>query len=153
MHFPPAPFPRIRDLTFLSSVKAFFPASSPPSCVIAPGWHYPFPGPLAAVMTIFGFLQLHTTPRARRMSHIPSNLHYDLFSRETKHHWIQYPGSPWSLFLICTVRLETPPWSPLNNKPHTNLQTKFSFSVFCPVFPEMLFSQQAHNSPRSQPSF
>jgi len=86
-------------------------------------------------------------PRASTTSHIISTLRYDISSK------LKSVNSLSRLLPVCTVTLRTPPWSPLNSNVHTKLQTRFNFSVFCPAFPEVVFSQQAHNSLRFQPSF
>lgn len=130
-----------------SQPKLFFPASSPLFCVITHGWYYPFPVPLAAVITIFTIFATVTAPRASTTSHIISTLRYDISSK------LKSVNSLSRLLPVCTVTLRTPPWSPLNSNVHTKLQTRFNFSVFCPAFPEVVFSQQAHNSLRFQPSF
>lgn len=131
--------------------QSFFPVAwSPLSFVTA---HYPFPAPLATAIAIFAFFCNYIPHTVQAECHIfPVISNKAFFSKKIKDPWIHYPGSSWSLFLICFARPKTSPWGPLNNNPNTKLQTRFNFNIFCPVFPEMLFSQRAYNSPRSQPS-
>lgn len=85
--------------------------------------------------------------RGSTTSHTISTLCYDIFSK------LKSTSSLSSLLLVCIKTPKMPPWSPLDSNICTKHQTGFNFSVFCPAFPEVLFSQQAHNSPRFQPSF
>lgn len=122
----------IRYLTSVFPSKLFSLALSLLFCIIDHDWHYPFPAALLQYLPFFFFSSKCIPHSGQAECHIfPVLLNF---------------------FLVCFARCQTSPWNPFNKYTHTELQTRFNFSIFCHVFLEVLFSKQAYNSPRSQPS-
>lgn len=150
MHF--TPFPNLRCLTSVFPSKLFSPALSPLSYVVAHDWNYPFSAPLATAITIFAFFCNYILHSGQAECHIFPVIFTKTFflkKLKTPENSLSRLLLKFAPRLLCKTQNFT--LDPLNNNPPTKLQTRFHFSVFCPVFPE-IFSQQAYNSLRSRPS-